>query len=160
MNGLRLQERLSLALARLCRSSGSDFAALALPAADYRLMRWNIVLGGRNAKVAQLKIKPGVGIGGMVLRHGTVYTVNEIENAELLTECPVMLAERLTAGIAYPVQAEPGGYSGILLLGRRGRQAYEKKELPWAEAPLRLSELTGDKADGGEAYTAPVDAKE
>lgn len=149
VNGSHIRERLALELELLRKSNGSDFAAIALPASDDRAMRWQIVLGGRNGKVGQMNIKPGVGLGGMVLRHGTVYTVNDRENAELLAVCPVMLAERLGAGIACPlVVGGMGSAAGILLFGRRGKEAYEKNALSrtWGQS-LLPGLLAGNRDD-------------
>ncbi|MFC4102266.1 GAF domain-containing protein [Paenibacillus xanthanilyticus] len=149
MNGSNIREHLALELERLRERNGSDFAAIALPASDDRAMRWQIVLGGRNGKVGQMKIKPGVGLGGMVLRHGTVYTVNDGENAELLEACPVMLAERLASGIACPlIESDTGPAAGILLFGRRGREAYEKFAISRIGEEFRDSGLLTGLLDG------------
>ncbi|TYP71772.1 hypothetical protein [Paenibacillus methanolicus] len=150
MNGSYIRERLALELEQLRASSRSDFAAIALPAADVRAMRWQIVLGGRKGKVEQIRIKPGIGLGGMVLRHGTIYTVNDRENADLLEACPVMLAEGLGTGIACPLlESATGSAAGILLFGRRGNEAYAKFELSRRGEDSRLSLLLSG-IQGGE----------
>ncbi|MBB3110972.1 nitrogen regulatory protein A [Paenibacillus phyllosphaerae] len=143
MHGAHIRERLTLELERLRKSSGSDFAAIALPASDNLAMRWQIVLGSRNGRVSRMAIKPGIGIGGMVLRHGTVYTVSERENAELLAQCPVMLAERLEAGFACPLLGNGSGSAdGILLLGSRGEHSYERSGIARIWEQSWLSGLT------------------
>ncbi|EFM12210.1 conserved hypothetical protein [Paenibacillus curdlanolyticus YK9] len=130
MKGPGKNEQMMLELERIRERSGSDFVAYAMPAEHYRLMRWNFVIGSRNGRVGQMKLKPGIGIGGMVLRHGVPYTINDRENPLLLGECPVMLAEKLASAIAFPVPAESlCSLNGILLLGRRSDQRYDVHEV-------------------------------
>ncbi|OZB91223.1 hypothetical protein [Paenibacillus sp. XY044] len=115
--------------------SGSDFIAYAQPAGSSRRMGWDRVLGGSNVRVQQMVIKPGIGLGGMVMRHGTVYTVHEGEKPFMREECPVMLAEKLLSGMAFPVTAgNSTSSSGILLLGRRDGRAYAKPEAAWIQS--------------------------
>ncbi|WP_152401887.1 hypothetical protein [Paenibacillus cellulositrophicus] len=117
--------------------SGSDFIAYAQPAGSSRRMGWDRILGSSNVRVRQMTIKPGVGLGGMVMRHGTVYTAHEGENPFMREECPVMLAEKLLSGMAFPVTTgHSTASSGILLLGRRDGRAYTKTETAWIKSAL------------------------
>ncbi|MWC29905.1 hypothetical protein [Paenibacillus sp. MMS18-CY102] len=123
-----MHDRMMLELERVRQWSSSDFVAYAMPAKHYRLMRWNFVIGSRNGKVGQMKLKPGIGMGGMVLRHGVPYAINDRDNRTLLRECPIMLAEKLAFGLAFPVPAQSlGSLNGILLLGRRGDLKYDNR---------------------------------
>ncbi|MCM3630451.1 hypothetical protein M3194_24260 [Paenibacillus glycanilyticus] len=123
--------------------SCSDFAAYA-SSAEFNLgMKWSKVHGSLNGKVEHMKIQPGIGIGGMVLRHGTVFAVDEKRNAAMLRECPVMLAEKLISAIGVPVSS--AGYThsmnGILLLGRRSNPLFTEEEIQG------LSSFLAEKGD-------------
>ncbi|GKU78851.1 GAF domain-containing protein [Paenibacillus sp. L3-i20] len=148
MNGPKELERLTVVLGLILSKSKSDYAALAMPADHYRKMKWNISMGSRNDRVGQMKLRPGIGIGGMVLRHGAVFRVNENENKGMLTECPVMLAEKLASGIAFPIIAPVPTYrNGILILGRRNNQFYDEQEIEMVQSLLpNLIEMMGAEA--------------
>lgn len=133
-------------LHELRRRSSSDFVAYASSTEHNRNMTWNTVLGSLNGKVEHMRIQPGIGIGGIVLRHGTACIVDERRNAAILRECPVILAEKLRSAIGLPVPADGIPYSirGILLLGRRN-------DLPFMEEEVQLllfrgKESTNDKS--------------
>ncbi|MCR2804056.1 hypothetical protein [Paenibacillus soyae] len=98
----------------------SDFAAIALPSGSFGKMKWDIVIGSRSDRLERMKIKPGIGLGGMVLRHGMIYMVNHNQHPSMRKECPVMLAEKLESGMAFPLPLLSAESScGVLLLGRR-----------------------------------------
>ncbi|WP_435166080.1 hypothetical protein [Paenibacillus glycanilyticus] len=123
------EEYLSPGLQEILHGSGSDFIAFAGSAEHHRSMKWNAAIGSLNGKVEHMRIQPGIGIGGMVLRHGTAWRVDERTNAALLRECPVMLAEKLRAALGLPVPAShPNHASGIILLGRRKDRPFTEEE--------------------------------
>jgi hypothetical protein len=133
-------------LHELRHRSSSEFVAYASSTEHNRNMIWNTVLGSLNGKVEHMRIQPGIGIGGIVLRHGTACIVDERRNASILRECPVILAEKLRSAIGLPVPADGIPYSirGILLLGRRN-------DLPFTEEEVQLllfrgKESTNDKS--------------
>ncbi|WP_336773745.1 hypothetical protein [Paenibacillus sp. MMO-58] len=122
-------EHLLRDLQEILRRSESDFIAFAGPAENHRSMKWNLVIGSLNGKIEHMRIQPGIGIGGMVLRHGTACLVNGLKNTSLLRECPVILAEKLVTAIGLPVPAgDPYYVDGIVLLGRRKHQPFTEEE--------------------------------
>lgn len=118
-------------IGRGCRS---DFAALAKPASQYSMLKWDAVIGSRSERTSKMKPKSGVGLGGMSLRHGIRYQANRSENPSMLSECPVMLAEKLVSGIAFPVISTADTVSGILLLGRREDLPFASQEILFVES--------------------------
>jgi nitrogen regulatory protein A len=113
------EQEIMLEMEKMASSTQSDFAAIALPSEHFGKMKWDIVIGSRNGRIKQMKIKPGIGLGGMVLRHGKSYLVNQNQQLSMRKECPVMLAEKLESGIALPLYTSEAVVCGILLLGRR-----------------------------------------
>lgn len=115
------EQDIRLEAERLASGTLSDFAAIALPAERFGGMKWDVVVGSRDGRIKQMRIKPGIGLGGMVMRHGIHYMVNDHHNPSMRGECPVMLAEKLESGMAFPLSLLSGQRSscGVLLLGRR-----------------------------------------
>ncbi|WP_336785155.1 hypothetical protein [Paenibacillus sp. MMO-177] len=136
------EENLPPGLQEILHGSGSDFIAFAGSAEHHRSMKWNAVIGSLNGKVEHMRIQPGIGIGGMVLRHGTAWRVDKRTNNALLRECPVMLAEKLQTALGLPVPASHSNHAGgIMLLGRR-------KDLPFTEEEAqRISSLLLKRGD-------------
>lgn len=129
------KEQLMQMLVHLGRGSGSDFIALAEPASVHRGLKWDVLIGSRSARIGHMKLKSGIGLGGMALRHGIYYQANHRENPAMLTECPVMLAEKLASGIAFPISAAAlSSVQGILLLGRRADQPYARQEIAFIQS--------------------------
>lgn len=114
-------EEIGLVAENLVSRTQSDFAAIALPVERFGKTKWDIVVGSRNGRIKQMKIKPGIGLGGMVLRHGIIYLANRHQPASMRWECPVMLSEKLESCLAFPLPSLSGGSSacGVFLLGRR-----------------------------------------
>ncbi|WP_256253314.1 hypothetical protein [Paenibacillus sp. UNC496MF] len=110
-------------------------------------MKWALIAGGRGSRLELMRIMPGVGLGGMALRHGAVCRANAADNAEWLAACPVMLAEKLLSGVAFPVFDGSGAPAGVMLFGRRHGLPYAEADAGWI-APLipRFIEMVGDGA--------------
>ncbi|RIX50488.1 hypothetical protein D3P08_19565 [Paenibacillus nanensis] len=122
-------------LEHLGRLSASDFAALAMRASVYSKLKWDVMVGSRSERIGQMMLKPGIGLGGMAIRHGIPYRANRLENPAMLTECPVMLAEKLVSGVAIPLAlVTAGGMGGVLLLGRREGMPYANEEMGMIES--------------------------
>ncbi|ACT03860.1 hypothetical protein [Paenibacillus sp. JDR-2] len=123
------EERIRHGLQEILHGSESDFIAFAGPAGHHGSMKWIAVIGSLNGKVEHMRIQPGIGIGGTVLRHGTVCLVNGWKNTSLLRECPVILAEKLVSALGLPVPGSHPYYrGGIVLLGRRKHQPFTEEE--------------------------------
>ncbi|RXZ79178.1 hypothetical protein EBB07_24170 [Paenibacillaceae bacterium] len=109
--------------------ANSDFAALALPIPGERRMMWRYIAGSRDLRILQMKIVPGVGMAGMVLRHGTPWLGTGGEHGGRM-DCPVMIAEKLNTAIAFPMGPEGSrSIEGVLLLGRREGSLFEREHI-------------------------------
>lgn len=123
---------------------GIDIAAFASFAEPNRRARWIGVFGASSSRMARMEVKPGVGAAGMAVRLGVPLEASAEKNAHMLSECPVMLAERLNSALAVPFPAKPGSSeSGVLLLGRRERQPFSEREIRqiFAKMPLWIELL-------------------
>lgn len=134
MIATRKKEEWMQMLEHIGRGCKSDFAALAAPASHYNKLKWDAVIGSRSERISKMKLKAGIGLGGMALRHGIRYQANPSENPSMLAECPVMLAEKLVSGIAFPVISTADSVSGILLLGRREDLPFASQEILFVES--------------------------
>lgn len=131
----RRKDQMAQMLEHLGCLSGSDFAALAMRASVNSKLKWETMIGNRSERIGQMMLKPGIGLGGMALRHGISYRANRLENPAMLRECPVMLAEKLVSGIAIPLAVKTaGGMGGVLLLGRREELSYANEEVGMIES--------------------------
>lgn len=63
-------------LNRLCTRMSGDFAALAVLLPGVRQMKWQYLWGSRSVRTYRLTVAPGVGLAGMVLRHGTTCRID------------------------------------------------------------------------------------
>ncbi len=152
---IEVQELEALAIETDC-----DFAAWAVTEAQGRKTRWRHSYGERSSRLARMELKTGVGIGGMAIRLGVPYLASALENAHMLAECPVMLAERLSAGIAFPLPGRARGQGvGVLLLGRREPIPFVGNDIRTIAArlpiPLERIERSGGWRYDGESGTLP-----
>ncbi|MCQ6560018.1 hypothetical protein [Paenibacillus mendelii] len=125
-------------LERFRMETGSQFAALAEALSLQGTMKWTIILGNRNDRVALMTVKAGSGLAGMARRLGIMcHSRRGKLGNHSVPECPVMLAEQLQEAAAFPIVAAGlRATAGVLYMGRRSGEEYASSDI---EAGLRYA---------------------
>lgn len=113
-------------------TTDSDFAGLAMEEQYHRRIRWLAASGNRDDRYAELLIRPGRGLSGLVLKLGRPVIVDAAmpvsERERLRPDYSIMLVEQLIAAIAVPLAIQDE-IRGVLLIGNRSERLYGDSQL-------------------------------
>ncbi|WP_181909349.1 GAF domain-containing protein [Paenibacillus taihuensis] len=113
-------------------STDSDWAGFAMEEQYHRRIRWLAASGNSNERYAELVIRPGRGLSGLVIKLGRPVIVDArmpaSERERLRPDYSIMLVEQLQAAIGVPLTIQDE-IRGVLLVGNRSERLYEDNHL-------------------------------
>ncbi|MBW7475238.1 GAF domain-containing protein [Paenibacillus oenotherae] len=132
-----LHSIISQRLESLCRTTSSDFSALAIVEPDGRHVRWRYAYGNRTDRYKQMMLKPGLGPAGVALRTGrpAAWEDRITSSADKSPVIPMMIAEQLRCAFAYPI-TNRNMICAVLLIARRLPLPYTGSESTHIEDTL------------------------
>lgn len=115
-----------------------DYAAVARVDERDNQIRYEQVTGNKTNRHIQMVKRPGNGIAGLVVRHGRPVRIDAGRDdlAELKTQYPIMLAEKLEAVLAVPIfrgEAVGGVLLGAVRRSRRFSSDETERAAEWAK---------------------------
>lgn len=110
--------------------TSSDFSAIAVIDPVRNQFYWQGAFGSINNKHKKLRKKSGVGLIGLVFRHGRMIIMDDTvpDIMEKRLRSPIMLAENLLAAVAAPVYMNHSVIA-VLLVGSRAKRIYSLDEI-------------------------------
>ncbi|MDP5275618.1 GAF domain-containing protein [Chengkuizengella axinellae] len=115
--------------------SSSDFVGFAILDKEEYIIRWKYVSGNRNDRYKRIRLRPGKGIAGQVIKHGRPVIFDTQYDRSLidLREYPILLAESLEAVAAVPVTLK-NAVTGVLMIGSRILRDFDKQTIELLES--------------------------
>jgi nitrogen regulatory protein A len=109
-----------------------DFAALAVPHTEGRRYEWRYVSGNANQRHKRMFVKAGKGLPGAAMLYGrlAVKYRQTADEAGLVIDCPMMLAEGLQSAAAIPISTA-SKTAGVLMVGCRLPCVYSADDIEY-----------------------------
>jgi nitrogen regulatory protein A len=124
-----MDNKISQLLLDLLMNIPCEFAAIAFQVPNGTDVKWKHAEGNLNDKYKRITLRYGKGIAGRVISTGSAVKLDSfpenIIGKDL--EYPIMLAEKLISAYAVPIFLN-GAAKGVLLVGRREKQSFQKDE--------------------------------
>ncbi|MFD1037761.1 GAF domain-containing protein [Virgibacillus byunsanensis] len=136
----KIEHDILFACNKLRENVGCDFTGLALQKQSGLDITWPFVSGNRNEKFKYITVRYGKGIAGKVIGTNRSMQIDDFPSHinGKSTDYPIMLAEKMVAAFAVPLQLK-GIPKGSLLIGYR--KAIQFKEDDYNKVKQTANEI-------------------